>query len=171
MAENDTGRQGEGHRRRLLGWIALWLAVLAMTAWEALFLLYSPLPAWLGNVLAPLLAVGMPVALARIRPRRLAVRVTVGLLGLPLLYWFALRPSNDRDWQPDVAVLPSATIDGEQVTIHNIRNCDYRTAEDFDVRHYDRTFDLGDLESIDLFFVDWGLRNVAHMMLSFGFGD
>ena len=122
-------------------------------------------------VLALLLAVGVPVALVRIRPKRLAMQVTAGVLALPLLYWLVLRPSNDRDWQPDVAVLPYAVLDGEQVTIHSIRNCDYRAADDFDVRYYDRTFALGDLESIDMFLVDWGLRKVAHTMLSFGFGD
>jgi hypothetical protein len=27
------------------------------------------------------------------------------------------------------------------ITIHNIRNCDYRTETDYTVRHYDKTFD------------------------------
>jgi len=33
-----------------------------------------------------------------------------------------VRPSNDRDWTTDQAVLPYAEIDGSQVAIHNIRN-------------------------------------------------
>jgi hypothetical protein len=42
----------------------------------------------------------------------------------------------------EVAVLPCATIDGDRVTVHNIRNLDYRTETDFTPAYYDRTFDL-----------------------------
>ena len=91
------------------------------------------------------------------------------LIGL-LTWWLALRPSNERDWRPDVAKLPFAEINGSSVTIRNIRDCDYRSEDDYTVRHYDRSFDLGSLRSMDLFLVDWGLPNIAHTMLSFGFG-
>jgi hypothetical protein len=57
------------------------------------------------------------------------------------------------------------------VTIHNIRNCDYRTETDFDVQHYDKTFDLDQLKSVDLFLVYWGSPAICHTMMSFGFGD
>ena len=80
-----------------------------------------------------------------------------------------MQPSNNRDWQPDVAVLPYADITGNQVTIHNIRNCDYRTETDFDVHHYDRTFDLDALRTVDLYLVTWGSPHIAHTMVSFGF--
>jgi hypothetical protein len=94
------------------------------------------------------------------------------VFALVLAWWLALPPSNDRDWQPDVAKLPFATITGSTVTLHNIRNCDYRTESDYVVRHYDRTFKLESLRSMDLFLVDWGMPHIAHTMLSFGFdGD
>src|SRR6185436_12920397 len=58
---------------------------------------------------------------------------------------------------------------GNQVTIHNIRNCDYRTETDFDVRHYDKTLNLDDLRAVDLYLVTWGSPHIAHTMVSFGF--
>jgi hypothetical protein len=58
--------------------------------------------------------------------------------------------ANDSDWQPDVAVLPFATFDGNLVTIHNIRNFDYRSETDFTPHYYDKTFDLRQLDSADL---------------------
>lgn len=67
--------------------------------------------------------------------------------------------------------MPSATIEGDKVTIHNIRNCDYHAETDFTVHHYDKTFDLNALTSIDLYLVDWGLGSVVHTMLSFGFNN
>jgi hypothetical protein len=90
---------------------------------------------------------------------------------LVLGWWLWLPPSNHRDWQPDLALLPYAEIKGNQVTIHNIRNCEYRTETDFDVRYYDKTFDLDQLRRVDLFLVYWGSPHMAHTMVSFGFGD
>ena len=61
-------------------------------------------------------------------------------------WWLAIPASNERQWQRDVAVLPYATVKGAQVTIHNIRNLNYRSETDFDVRYYDKTFDLDRLD-------------------------
>ena len=82
-----------------------------------------------------------------------------------------MEPSNDRNWQPDVAVLPYATVEGDAVTVHNIRNSDYRTETEFTVRYYDKTFNLSNLRSFDLFLSDWGLETIVHTLVSFGFDD
>jgi len=82
-----------------------------------------------------------------------------------------MEPSNDRNWQPDVAVLPYGTVEGDKITIHNIRNCDYRTETDYTVRYYDKTFDLSKLRNFDLFLSDWGLETIVHTLVSFGFDD
>jgi hypothetical protein len=86
-------------------------------------------------------------------------------------WWFCIPPSNNRDWQPDVKVLPWAEIKGDSITVHNVRNCEYRTETDYTVRHYDRTYDLRQLKSLDFFLVYWGSPSIAHTMLSFGFRD
>jgi hypothetical protein len=70
-----------------------------------------------------------------------------------------------------VAVLPSATIDGDRVTVHNIRNLDYRSETDFTPAYYDRTFDLRKLDRVDLVAVYWIGPAIAHLFLTFGFGD
>lgn len=94
------------------------------------------------------------------------------MFAVVLICWLLMQPSNSRDWQQDVALLPWAEIRKNMVTIHNIRNCDYRSETDYTVRHYDRTFDLAGLKSIDLAQVYWGSPFIAHTMLSFGFeGD
>ena len=63
------------------------------------------------------------------------------------------KPSNHRDWSPDQAVLPSADFNGDTVRIHNIRNCKYRTAEDYSVSFYDKDFDLSKIQSVDFVMV------------------
>jgi len=103
--------------------------------------------------------------------RWLAALPFTGLFVLVLGWWISLSPSNDRDWQPEVAVLPYATFEEDQVTIHNVRNFDYRTETDFTVRYDDRTFDLQQLDSMDLIAVYWMGPMIAHVFLSFGFGE
>jgi hypothetical protein len=79
--------------------------------------------------------------------------------------------SNDRDWQPDVSVTPHATVNGDLVTIHGVRNFDYRSESDFTPRWEDRTYDLRKLDSADIIAVYWSGKAVAHIMVSFGFQD
>ncbi|HEX7229800.1 MAG TPA: DUF4105 domain-containing protein [Candidatus Binatia bacterium] len=78
--------------------------------------------------------------------------------------------SNDRDWQPEVAFTPNAEINGDIVTIHGVRNFEYRSKTDFTPRWEDRTYNIGKLDSADLIAVYWAGKPIAHMMVSFGFG-
>ncbi len=104
--------------------------------------------------------------------RKRTAYVVLGLCILVLVGWSQKKPSHDRDWVPSIAKLPYATIEGDQVKIHNIRNFDYRTPADFTVRYYDKTFDLNKLETADYVLSYWdGNEAVAHTILSFGFGD
>ena len=56
-----------------------------------------------------------------------------------------LIPSNDRSWTPEQAVLAHADIEGDRVTVHNIRDCRWRSFDDFTISRYDKTFDLDKL--------------------------
>jgi hypothetical protein len=107
---------------------------------------------------------------ARWRKRLL---VTYLLLFIAVLswWWFAVSPSNERQWQTDLAKLPYATIDGDFVTMHNIRNFDYRSEFDYKPAYYSKTFDLNTLEGGDLFAVYWMGPAIAHTIASFNFGD
>jgi hypothetical protein len=97
------------------------------------------------------------------------------LLGLGLLalaaWLFSLEPSNDRDWQPDAAVLAGATIEGDMVTVHNLRNFDYRSEFDYTPAYYDKRYDLRKIEGVDLVAVYWMGPHIAHVFLSFAFSD
>jgi hypothetical protein len=84
---------------------------------------------------------------------------------------FSLRPSNVRDWQPDVARVATAEIQGESVTVKNVRNFRYRSATDFDERWEERRLDLTKLDGLDLFVSYWGAPLIAHTILSWSFAD
>ena len=55
------------------------------------------------------------------------------------------------------------------ITIHNLRNFEYRSETDFDVRWEKRTYDFSKLDSLDVIAVYWAGKPIAHIMLSFGF--
>lgn len=77
-------------------------------------------------------------------------------------------PSHFRNWAPDQAVLPYAEIDGQRVTVHNIRNCQYFADDTYLVDYYDRTFDLDAVRGVDFLMVPFtGMPSLAHTMLSF----
>jgi hypothetical protein len=157
----------------LVGRALLVLALLGATAWGALALLYSvPADAPVGALLAGVFSLaGVASAFAvGARWRTWAVLSGFCALFLSLLGWWSrIEPSNERDWQPDVARLAYAEIDGERVTVRNVRNFSYRSETDYTPGYYDRTYDLAKLRSVDLIAVYWMGPAIAHTMLSFGF--
>lgn len=113
--------------------------------------------------LVTLIALGFP------RWRWRALAAYFALFVVLVVWWRGIEPSNEHGWQTDVAVLPYATIEGEVVTVHNIRNFDYRSETDYTPAYYDRRFDLHKLEGVDLVAVYWMGPAIAHIFVSFAF--
>ena len=66
--------------------------------------------------------------------------------------------------------MAGADFEGYQVRVHNVRNSNYRTDTDFDLRYEDRTYDLAKLDSVDYILVPLaGMPRVAHTFITFGF--
>ena len=154
---------------RWLGFLALGLTLLLLSVWAMAALAFDVGVSWLRMPLAVIYTVVLLAVWIMVKRRWLALSATLAGFALVLGWWLTLKPSNEGDWQPDVAALPYADINSNQVNVHNIRNCDYRTETDFDVRYYDKTFDLGKIRTVDLFMVYWGAPYMAHTMMSFGF--
>ena len=88
------------------------------------------------------------------------------------LVWYAtIQPAGDRAWTPDVAQAPWAAIDGDLVTIHNVRHFAWRTETDFTPRWETRTVDLSRLTGVDLVASYWMGDAIAHVLVSFEFAD
>lgn len=154
----------------LFRWLAVLLSILP-ALWAVGAMHYDfPWPA-----LRPAAAIGLALAfLAALIFIRGAWRKAGALLagfGLVLAWWLTLQPSNEGDWQPDVAQLGWAEIDGDQVTLHNVRNCDYRTESDYTPRWETRTVRLSQITGVDLAIDYWGSPWMAHPIASFQFAD
>jgi hypothetical protein len=108
------------------------------------------------------------LAASRQPPWRLVLLVALlAVLG----WWASLRPSNDRDWTPNMAVLPWAELSDSVVRVHGIRHTAYQSTERYVPRYYDKAFDLRRLERawfVVVPFGGWG--GVAHTFLTFEFG-
>jgi len=151
----------------------LGLLLVGTGAWGALALTYSgPRDEALRTALAAgwaLASLAASVAVAMPRWRRRALGAYVALFAVLLAWWLGIEPSNQRDWQRDVAVLPYADIDGDLVTVHNIRDFDYRSETDYTPAYYDKRFDLRKLQGVDLVASYWMGPAIAHTFLSFAF--
>jgi hypothetical protein len=117
------------HRLGIRLWkILLGGVITAMTLWGVGALYYhGPANEILRSVLAAAFGLGTIGAWLWLPHRRRTLLGFVLVWGALVLWWSTIAPSNSRDWQPDVAVLPYATMDGERVTLHNIRHIEYRT--------------------------------------------
>src|SRR5262249_21910197 len=147
------------------------ITVTAITTWGMGALYYCARPAFLGTLLAIGLGLTTAGAFLFLPHRRRTLLGCALVWGILLGWWSSLTPSNERDWQPEVAVLPSATVAGDRVILHNIRHVEYRSATDFTPRYYDKTFDLQRLDTVDLLSSYWSGDAIAHLFLSFGFGE
>jgi len=154
---------------KFFGKLSVRICLLLMAGWATVAILYSNLPAAVRPWAACIFGI---VSLMFLVGKFSSLRTRFGFLIAWLLvlgYWLLMPPSNNRDWQPDLATLAWADIVGDKVTIHNIRNCDYRTETDFTCNYYDKTFDLAKLKGVDFYLVYWGSPKIAHTMMSFDF--
>ena len=151
--------------------ILLSVTITAITLWGVGALYFSPLlPARWRALAAASYGTASILAFALLPSPGTAV-AALAIFTVLVILFLRIPASNDRDWQPDVSVTPHATVNGDLVTIHGVRNFDYRSESDFTPRWEDRTYDLRKLDSADIIAVYWSGKAVAHIMVSFGFQD
>jgi len=152
-------------------WAVLALVYVIAVLWTAGALFFDlPFPSlrtlsaivWLGGALI------LPILWRRHRRGLLIVIVGFAVI---LMWWLTIKPTNNRTWQPDVAHTAWAKINGDQVTVHDVRNCEYRTEDDFTPRWDTRTVRLSQITGMDLAITYWGSPWMAHPIVSFHFAD
>ena len=150
------------------------LALLAVVwgAWCALAIWFSSLPwGWLREAASVAFVAGSLLWLVR---GRFGLRPLLLVLGSCLLVtagWLLIPASSGRNWMPEYARAATATFAGDRVTIHDLRDFEYRKEFDFTPRWVERIVDLSKLDSVDFAVSNWGLTDISHTIVSFGFSD
>jgi len=153
-----------------LSYIFLSLIILLAWIWGTLAIYYAgPASTWRRYTLVAVFVAALPVAFYLTQSYWTGVIIVSLIFVVLMLWWWSLEPSNAKDWQPEVARLPYGEITGDILTLHNVRNFHYRDVQDFDPHWETRRYDLSQLCSLDLFMSYWGLRHIAHTILSWGF--
>jgi hypothetical protein len=154
-------------------WICLSALVIApLTAWAALALWFRlPAPEWAKAGAAGVLVIlAFATVLALFTRRRwVALWVFALVFGGIVVWWGSIKPPADGDWAPDVARQTTGMLDGDILTLSDVRDFDWVTDNDFSERWSKRSYDLSRLKTLDLFLAYWGGPEMAHLIMSFGF--
>ena len=159
-------------------WIVSTMALMAVvtvaTAWAGFALWFRlPVPTWGRNLAcAFFVALGLATIAALFGSMRLRA-LTVFLVAFIALvgWWSTIKPPAHADWAADVARQATGVLDGDLLTVKNVRNFDWRSDTDFTEAWTTRSYDLTELRSLDLFMSYWAGPEMAHAIMSFGFAD
>jgi hypothetical protein len=159
---------------RFSGRLVASLAVLISAAWASAALWYQ-LPATPAvKIAAGVLWAGFGLAAIALLWRGKAARALLSYavgFAMVLAWWGTILPSQDRLWADDVARQLVARVDGNMVTMQNVRNFDWRSDTDYTPRWETRRYDLDRLRSVDVSLSYWSGPAIAHTLVSFGFDD
>ncbi|PZN95269.1 MAG: hypothetical protein DCF31_06900 [Alphaproteobacteria bacterium] len=154
--------------------VLLTLVLALATLWGGMALwLRLPLGAVGRGAIAGVFVTVMLAAVVLVWQRRRlpAAAVVVAAWAVLLGWWSTILPSNDRVWEPDMARVADARIDGDVLTVNNVRNFAWRSDTDFDPHWETRRYRLSQLRGVDLFLSYWAGENIAHAIVSFDFRD
>lgn len=156
---------------RILGLTGLWLVIALLTVWALAALYVDVRISWLRLPAVLLYVIAVVVIFWKAKLQRYRALGCLAAFCVVLVWWLSLKPSNQGNWEADVARTAWVEVNGDNITIHNLRNCDYRTEKDYSDCWSDRTVRLSQLKAVDLFFTTWGPTYIGHPILSFQFGD
>jgi hypothetical protein len=108
-----------------------WLIAAIKRLVELLVITWTTLAIYFSNLPWPALRLGLAAAFAAFaiwafwlsRRRSMPAVASALVLGV-VAWWLTIAPSGDRNWRPEVAVMPRAFIDGDHVRITGVRNFD-----------------------------------------------
>jgi hypothetical protein len=171
QATSGRGRRAAGALLRVL---ICALVIAPLSAWSALALWFRlPAPEVLRAAAAIVFAfLGLATIVALFfRRSRIALVIFAAAFGGLLVWWSTIKPPVDGDWAPDVARQTTGVVEGDILTLSDVRDFDWRTDNDFTEKWSKRSYDLSKLKTLDLFLAYWGGPEMAHVIMSFGFED
>lgn len=159
---------------RLFARLLSWLIIVPASAWGLLALHYQLSFTPTQNLFILLTWVGLTAYVLHLYWQgswKLGTLLYLVLHGELLLWWDSIEPSHERIWADDVAQLTTGEVNGNRVLLHNVRNFDWHSESQYQVRWEEREYNLESLRSVDMISSHWGMDSIAHILVSFGFND
>lgn len=181
LADDGTARAAADAPQRRGAWVlrvlrrivraVLHLGAGLLLAWALLAIWFSPLPwSWLRlGLAAGFGTLGVGALWGTRTPHRLAMFAAALLL--VCIGWSMILPTHEREWRPEVAVMPSVQVEGDRVRLSGVRDFEYFSRDDFVPRYTQREVRLSKLTGIDLYISYWMRGPIGHTFLSFLFED
>lgn len=150
------------------------VAITLATLWSAAAIYFSDVsPNSSPRLWSALIFLAAAVAAVVFAPKwRWSVAALLIMFGVALIFFFTRAPGANKNWTLDVSRTPTARIDGDLLTITNVRNFRYGKSESDPIPNWEtRTYDLSKLRRVDYILSYWAGEAIAHAMVSFGFDD
>ncbi len=156
---------------RACGHLVVYAILLVVVLWAVAALHFDVRIAWLRTPCIALYVLALVAVFVLLKTFWRRILASLACSVIVMLWWFSLKPSNNENWQADVSRTAYAEVQGNLVTIHNLRNCDYRAEFDYTCQWETKQVNLDDIRGLDLFLDYWGSPWIAHTILSFDFGN
>ena len=156
---------------RFLSHVLFFLVVLSATLWALGAIWFHLHDRALIIGLWSTLAAACAILALRFQRRALSWTVLAVAVGVITGWYMSLSPRQDRDWAFDVARGATARIEGERVTLGNVRDFLWRSETSASGGWRDITVDLGQITSVDLITARAEAPARTQSMVSFGFAD
>lgn len=139
------------------------LLLLPALLWSAGLWYYQPV-----SLFIPIVTIILWLLLHR---RRTELALWCSVL-LSVIFYLILPGPQPQAWQTPWAKAPRFELNGDHLTIHNLRDFRYRSENDFDPIWRTEHYDLSTLIGADFAECHWdGMEAVCHTMMSFAFAD
>lgn len=143
---------------RRAGRVLRWLLLAVGLVWLLGLFIYQP-------VCLPVLAVWWLL-------RRRTEQALWSIFTLGVIAYLLLPGPRPDKWQAPWEHAPQFSIEGDKLTVHNLRDFRYRTERDFDRNWRTETYDLSLITGADFAECHWdGMEAICHTMFSFSFAD
>ncbi|MGA9252871.1 MAG: DUF4105 domain-containing protein [Roseobacter sp.] len=159
---------------KFLGTLFAATLLAAVTGWGCLALWYRLPFAEMAKIATcgAFALVGIATVIAQFtKHRRRWLVVFASVFGVLLFWWNTIDPPKDGNWSPSVARQVKGEIEGDILTLTDVRAFEWRDKTDFTEKWKTEAYDLSKLQTVDIFLSYWGDPDIAHFILSFGFSD
>ncbi|MCJ8161028.1 lipoprotein N-acyltransferase Lnb domain-containing protein [Acinetobacter zhairhuonensis] len=161
-----------------------WLLHCIFSLFVLLSSLWLCLALWIQQPIHPIVTYGLIIAWACFSLSILGIYFSQHLISrnkdillyvfgffLALGWYFGLDARQDRDWNPEVSRLLSYQIQGNQVTLDNVRDFHWYSDGSYEAAWQTRVLDLNQITGVNIITSYWTGPQIAHTLVSFDFAN